>query len=97
MDNDSLTEREQAVLLELIRGESNKNIAKRLNISLSTVKVHLSSLFYKLQVNNRVSAAVKGFYILFINKNSTLNISKTLEKCVHKSSIQNLINYCKEI
>ncbi len=59
-----LTEREKAVLIELMRGKSNRGIAKKLYISLSTVKAHISSVFQKLKVKNRVEAAVKGVFLL---------------------------------
>lgn len=66
--DEHLTEREKAVLLELMNGESNRSIAKKLYISISTVKAHISSVFQKLNVKNRVEAAVKGVFLLEINE-----------------------------
>ena len=40
------------------QGLTNGQIGSRLNLSLATVKAHLSSIFTKLQVDNRVSAAM---------------------------------------
>jgi NarL family two-component system response regulator YdfI len=51
-----LTEREQAVLEGVARGERSKEIAVRLGISARTVGAHLTSIYLKLQVDSRVSA-----------------------------------------
>ncbi|WP_243367884.1 response regulator transcription factor [Microvirga solisilvae] len=53
-----LTERETAVLECLTQGESNKEIARRLEISEGTVKVHIKAILRKLQVKNRTQAAM---------------------------------------
>jgi len=42
------------------RGQSNKEIASRLECSVKTVKNHLNSIFQKLGVSNRTEAVVKG-------------------------------------
>ena len=55
----ALTEREQAVLRELARGLPYKSIAAALSVSLSTVKVHLKSIYQKLHVHSRTEAVVK--------------------------------------
>lgn len=54
-----LTEREWEVLQEISGGKSNKEIAEKLCISLSTVKTHLINIYGKLGVNNRLSAVNK--------------------------------------
>ncbi len=51
-----LTERERQVLALLVKGQSNVDIANRLHISMATVKYHLSNIFSKLGVKNRVEA-----------------------------------------
>ena len=56
-----LTTREQGVLRELKDGLSNKEIARKLNVCEVTVKTHLSRIFRKLGVNNRVQAARVAF------------------------------------
>ena len=58
--------KEKRILKEIICGLSNKEIAQTLNLSISTVKVYVHSIFEKLDVNNRIEAAVKGVY-LFLN------------------------------
>jgi len=51
-----LTERELQVLALLVKGSSNSDIAARLNISMATIKFHLSNIFSKLGAKNRVEA-----------------------------------------
>ncbi len=53
-----LTSREIEALQLLVRGLSNKEISKMLNISEATVKLHLSNLFEKLGVADRTQAVV---------------------------------------
>jgi two-component system nitrate/nitrite response regulator NarL len=48
-----LTSRQQAVMLLAAKGLSNKEIARRLEITEGTVKVHLRSIFVKLGIRNR--------------------------------------------
>ena len=56
----ALTKTEIKVLALLGRGQSNKEIAARLECSVKTVKNHLNSMFQKLGVSNRTEAVVKG-------------------------------------
>lgn len=56
---DALTGREEQVLQLLAEGASNKEIAKRLHLSASTVKFHLRNVFAKLGVANRTEAAAR--------------------------------------
>ena len=53
-----LTKREKYVLLLLVRGHSNKDMADVMFISEKTVKNHLTSIFKKLGVKDRTQAAV---------------------------------------
>jgi two-component system nitrate/nitrite response regulator NarL len=57
-DRSFLTPRESQVLQSLSRGHSNKEIARDLDMSAATVKVHLKAVLRKLQVRNRTEAAV---------------------------------------
>jgi two-component system nitrate/nitrite response regulator NarL len=54
----SLTEREREILDHLARGESNKTIARALDISHDTVKLHVRHILSKLNLSSRVEAAV---------------------------------------
>lgn len=54
-----LTERERAVALAVVDGQSNKEVARRLAISDRTVKSHLSAIFRKLEVRNRMQLALR--------------------------------------
>lgn len=55
-----LSERQAAVLNELARGLSNKQIAHALGIAEPTVKMHISALLRALGVQNRVQILIKA-------------------------------------
>jgi two-component system nitrate/nitrite response regulator NarL len=55
-----LTPRQRAVLIELAKGMSNREIGNALGISEITVKIHVHSICQKLSVRNRVQAAQRG-------------------------------------
>jgi DNA-binding NarL/FixJ family response regulator len=55
---DSLTERENEILMLLRNGLSNRQIAGSLWIAESTVKVHVRHIFDKLGVRTRTAAAL---------------------------------------
>lgn len=57
-DIHSLTQREREILRELAGGLSNKMIARKLEITEGTVKVHVKHLLKKLNLRSRVEAAV---------------------------------------
>ena len=57
-DTEKLTPREREILSELAIGLSNKEIARKLDVAESTVKIHLQSILKKLELNNRVQAAI---------------------------------------
>ena len=54
----SLTAREKEILQLIANGNNNKLIARELNISDGTVKVHVKNLLRKLKVHSRLEAAV---------------------------------------
>ena len=56
--NVELTPREAEVLSLLRQGLANKQIARALGISQATVKAHLTSVFQRIGVTDRVQAAV---------------------------------------
>ena len=55
---DLLSEREKQVLRLTAAGLANKQIARRLGISESTVKVHIGNIFRQIGVRDRTSAAL---------------------------------------
>ena len=57
---DSLTKSEAEVLGLVDSGLSNREIAATLSIAVGTVKCHLHRAYEKLQVRNRLQAAVKA-------------------------------------
>lgn len=54
----NLTTREREVLEGLSKGLSNKQIARDLDLSEPTIKLHVKTLYRKLGVNNRTQAAI---------------------------------------
>jgi len=57
---DTLTSRETDILKLVAKGRSNKEIALALDLQEKTIKHHMTSILQKLQVRNRVEAAVKA-------------------------------------
>jgi len=55
-----LSKRERAVLTAIADGLSNKEIARRLGISVHTVKFHIASILEKLKVDTRTEAVIKA-------------------------------------
>ena len=55
-----LTPKETEVLSYLASGKTNRQIARELHLSLSTVKRHLERILSKLEVSDRTQAAVKA-------------------------------------
>jgi DNA-binding NarL/FixJ family response regulator len=58
-----LTEREWRILELLGKGKENAAIAEELNVSPYTVKNHVASILAKLQLENRVQAAVEAAHL----------------------------------
>ncbi|MBU5437487.1 response regulator transcription factor [Tissierella sp. MSJ-40] len=61
MKVNSLTKREYEVLILIAEGLNNRDIAEKLFISEKTVKNHVSNIFKKLEVNDRIQAAIFAF------------------------------------
>ena len=53
-----LSAREDCILRCLTEGQSNKMIARRINIAEATVKVHIKAILRKIRVHNRTQAAI---------------------------------------
>lgn len=54
-----LTDRERGVALAVARGATNKEVARQLDITERTVKAHLSAIFKKLAVRDRLQLILK--------------------------------------
>lgn len=55
-----LSPREISILQYLIKGDSNKCIARKIDIAEATVKVHVKAILRKIGVQNRTQAAIWG-------------------------------------
>jgi DNA-binding NarL/FixJ family response regulator len=51
-----VTRRQRAVLRELAKGQSNKQIASALGLSEATIKVHIAAIMKSLKAQNRTQA-----------------------------------------
>lgn len=58
--NYNLTAREKQILKLITEGLSNVEIAKSLFVSVNTTKVHVASILQKLEVDDRLQAAIKA-------------------------------------
>ena len=56
-----LTPREEEILRHIARGESNKDIARNLDVTEGTIKVHIKAILKKLDMNNRTQAAIYAY------------------------------------
>ncbi len=57
------TEREVAVLRELVSGASNREISEKLNITENTVKMHITNMLQKTGFHSRLELAVKARHL----------------------------------
>jgi DNA-binding NarL/FixJ family response regulator len=64
----SLTERERRILHLLMRGQSNKEIARNLDVVEGTIKKHLRDIFKKLNVSNRTQAVITATQLGWMSK-----------------------------
>ena len=63
----NLTQQEKRVLILLSSGNNNQQIAKKLDISVNTTKVHVCSILQKMGVEDRTQAAIKAIRENLIN------------------------------
>jgi DNA-binding CsgD family transcriptional regulator len=54
LDEHGISAREQEIIVLLVEGKTNREIAERLFISENTVKTHVKNIYTKLEVSNRV-------------------------------------------
>lgn len=66
--DEELTEREKEVLLLIADGQSNKEIAEELHISIKTVKTHVSNLLMKCELEDRTQLAVLAHRKGWVNR-----------------------------
>jgi DNA-binding NarL/FixJ family response regulator len=57
-DKPQFSTREKFILKCLIEGDSNKAIARKINVADATVKVHVKAILRKIRVHNRTQAAI---------------------------------------
>ena len=62
---DSLTPQQKTVLMHLVRGRLNKQIAHDLGVSMTTIKAHVSAILQKLGVLSRTQAVIKANLVNF--------------------------------
>jgi DNA-binding NarL/FixJ family response regulator len=84
-----LSPREKSILHCLIEGDSNKCIARKIDIAEATVKVHVKAILRKIRVQNRTQAAIWGMNNGLLKRPandssppSTSDVSKQLPKPV---------------
>ncbi len=70
--SDELTERETAVLRELVSGASNKEIGETLGITDKTVKMHITNMLQKTGYHSRLELAVKARHYGIAIKDDTV-------------------------
>ena len=64
----ALTAREEQILRLVAEGLSNKEVGRKLDLQEKTVKYYMSAVFQKLNVRNRVEAAIKAREMFSIGK-----------------------------
>lgn len=69
---DLFTSREQEVLLQLVDGRTDMQIAEYLNLSQKTVQHHVGALLAKIGAKNRTQAVVKALYLGLVEIQGTI-------------------------
>jgi DNA-binding NarL/FixJ family response regulator len=65
-----LTRRQHDVLRLIVLGQTNREIAQTLNLTVSTVKTHVEQVIAKLGVSDRTQAAVRAIELGLVSANS---------------------------
>ncbi len=63
-----LSRREREVLQLLTQGQTNREIAQSLILSVSTVKIHVEHILAKLDVSDRTQAAVRAIELGLVHR-----------------------------
>jgi two-component system nitrate/nitrite response regulator NarL len=91
-----LSNREKTILRCLITGDSNKAIARKINIAEATVKVYIKAILRKIRVQNRTQAAIWAMrndsIILGIDKRSS-NYDKRSSETLLTPEVQKPKNF----
>ena len=84
-----LSPREKVILRCIIEGDSNKCIARKIDIAEATVKVHVKAILRKIRVQNRTQAAIWG-----INNGSHIQPEVDRRPCAHPSPAEAKVSLC---
>jgi DNA-binding NarL/FixJ family response regulator len=79
-----LSERQQQALMLAVKGKSNKEISRELEVSEGTVKQHLSTAFRLLNVNNRTEAV---YAVAELERNANQNETIKPDRTERMSSL----------
>jgi two-component system nitrate/nitrite response regulator NarL len=90
-----LSPREKSILHCLIEGDSNKCIARKIDIAEATVKVHVKAILRKIRVQNRTQAAIWGMNNGSLTRPA--NDSSPLSNCVVSQRLPNPVEAISEI
>jgi two-component system nitrate/nitrite response regulator NarL len=88
-----LSAREKSIMRCLIEGDSNKCIARKIDLAEATVKVHIKAILRKVRVQNRTQAAIWGMN----NRSPTGSISNGPPQLSSGSSECSEANFTCEI
>jgi DNA-binding NarL/FixJ family response regulator len=86
-----LSPREKSILRHLIEGDSNKSIARKIDIAEATVKVHVKAILRKIGVQNRTQAAIWGM------NNGSLAPSANLASSANNDSLSSTVDIGKRL
>ena len=75
-----LSPREKSILRCLVEGDSNKRIARKIDIAEATVKVHIKAILRKIGLQNRTQAAIWGMTKGWIEPREDTNSSPLAPK-----------------
>lgn len=88
-----LTRRQREVLALLVRGMSNKEIARALGIAESTTKIHTAALIHALGVRNRTEAAFNMASLIRSLKQQTVGSSNQAPAATNPEDLARIIEY----